>query len=99
MDSPGHKLRRSLRHLRHEPRSAQSRQCGDELRPAVFALIALDTVLNHSLAGNPALPIIWNLSVAAAAITISWLTRTVYLDLDLYGVEDGFHAGTISISR
>lgn len=49
----------------------------------VFALVALHTVLNHALAGSSALLIIWSLSVPAAAIAISWLTRYFYRDFDL----------------
>ncbi|MBB5748017.1 hypothetical protein [Micrococcus sp. TA1] len=58
----------------------------------VFCLIALHTVLDHAVAGSPALPIVWILSVATIGITISWLTRYFYRDLDLYDVEEGYLA-------
>ncbi len=56
----------------------------------VFALVALHTALNHALAGHPALPIIWILSIPTAAITISWLTRFYYRDLDLYDAKEHY---------
>jgi hypothetical protein len=54
----------------------------------VFALVALHTVLNHTLADAPTLPVIWILSVPTAAITIGWLTWFFYRDL--YDAEERY---------
>jgi hypothetical protein len=58
----------------------------------VFALLALHRVLNHALAGHPARPIIWILSVPTIAITVGWLTRLYYRDLDLCDAEERYLA-------
>lgn len=58
----------------------------------VFCLITLHTVLSHALAGNPALPIVWIVSVATIGITISWLTRYFYRDLDLHDAKERYLA-------
>lgn len=64
----------------------------------VFALVALHTALDHALGDNPALPIIWIVMVPTISITITWLTRYFYRDLDLYGLEDSYHSDTEEIA-
>ncbi|HRO93951.1 hypothetical protein [Citricoccus sp.] len=64
----------------------------------VFCLITLHTPLNYALSGNPALPIIWILIVPTLGITISWLTRYFYRDLDLYDVEGCYPANSKHIA-